>query len=88
MGDGSSAAVGLEDCGGAALLGGGIGRWFKIAAAALGSGGSRRTCNNGLGVKVIKAEGFYYDVGVRVSKDSERGHVQYEGRWLAVMATS
>jgi hypothetical protein len=38
MEDGCSAAVALEDCGGAAALRGGVGRWFKIAAAALGGG--------------------------------------------------
>ncbi len=29
-----------------------LGRWLKIAAAALGSGGGRRTCNKGIGVDV------------------------------------
>jgi hypothetical protein len=50
--------VALEDGGDAAALGGGVGRQFKITAAALGGGGGRRTCNDGVGVSVVKAEGF------------------------------
>jgi hypothetical protein len=57
--DGGGKALALEDGGTAAGLGGGIGRRFKIAAAALGSGGGRRTCNNGVGISVIKAGGLF-----------------------------
>ncbi len=53
--DGGGATVALEDGGGAAL-GGGIGRRLKIAAAVLGSGGGRRTCNKGIGVSVVEAK--------------------------------
>ncbi len=55
--DGSSAAVPLEDGGSVAALQGGIGWWLKIAAA-LGGNGSRRTCDNGIGISVIKAKGL------------------------------
>ena len=58
MEDGGSAAVALEDCGGTAAFGGGVGQQFRIAAAALGSGGGRRTCNNGISLNVVKAEGL------------------------------
>jgi hypothetical protein len=37
--------------------GGGVERGVKIVAVALGSGGSRRTCNNGFSISVIEAEG-------------------------------
>jgi hypothetical protein len=56
--DGGGATVALEDGGNAAALGGGIGQRFKIVAAALGGGGRRRSCNNGVCVSNIKAEGF------------------------------
>ncbi len=56
--DGSSTAVALEDGGGAAVLGGGVGRRFKIAAAVLGGGSSRRTCNDGIGISVVEADGL------------------------------
>ncbi len=42
----------LEDGGSAAALGSGIGRQLKIAAAALGSRGGRRTCDDGVGIDV------------------------------------
>ncbi len=57
MEDGSGAVVAMEDCGGGAALGGGIGQWFKIAVAALGSGGGRRTCDDGVGVSAVKVKG-------------------------------
>jgi hypothetical protein len=56
--DGGGTAVVLEDGGAAAGLGGGVGRHFKIAAAALGSGGRRRTCDNCVGVSVVEAKGI------------------------------
>ncbi len=55
--DGSGMAVALEDGGSVVALGDGIGRWFKIAAVALGGGGGRRTCNNGIDISVAEAEG-------------------------------
>jgi hypothetical protein len=58
MEDGGSAAVALEGFGCAAALGSGIGWWFKIAAVELGGSSSRRTCNNGLGISVVKAKGL------------------------------
>ncbi len=56
---GGSAAVALEDCGGVVALGGGVGPWFKIAAAVLGGGGGRRTCNNCVSISIVKAKGLY-----------------------------
>jgi hypothetical protein len=56
--DGSSTAVALEDGGGVAMLGGGFGWRLKIAAATLGGGCGRKTCNNGVGISVIKARGL------------------------------
>ncbi len=80
MEDGGGVAVMLEDCGSAAALGGGIEQWFKIAVAASGSGGGRRTCDDGVGVSIVKAKGFYYNVGISIGKDGERGCVQCKGR--------
>ncbi len=56
--DSSGTAVALENGGSAAALGGGVWRWLKIAAAALGGGGNRRLCNNGIGVRVVKTKGL------------------------------
>jgi hypothetical protein len=58
MEDGSGVALALEDYGSALALGGGIGRWFKIAVAALGGVGGRRTCNDGIGVSIVEAKGL------------------------------
>ncbi len=85
--DGGNAVVALKDCSGTAALGGGIGRLFKIAVAALGRGGSRRTCNDGVGISTVKAEGLYFDIGIGVGKDGERGSVRCKGHTLAAMAT-
>jgi hypothetical protein len=84
--DGGSAAVALEDDGGTAALGGGFGWQLKIAEAALGGGCGRRTCNNGIGISVIKAKGYCQDVSVSVGKDGKRGCIQCEGHMLAAMA--
>jgi hypothetical protein len=46
--DGSGMALALENGGCAAMLGGGVGEWLKIAVAELGSSSGRRTCNNGI----------------------------------------
>jgi hypothetical protein len=54
--DGSGTAVALENGSGVAALGGGVGQWLKIAVAALGGGGGRRTYNNGIGISVVEAE--------------------------------
>jgi hypothetical protein len=43
--DGNSTAVALKNGGNAVALGGCVGGRLKIAAAVLGSGSSRRTCN-------------------------------------------
>jgi hypothetical protein len=56
--NGGSAAVALEIGSGAAELGGGVGGWLRITAAALGGGGNRRTCNDGIGSSVVKDEGL------------------------------
>jgi hypothetical protein len=63
----------LEDCGGVAALGGGFGWRLKIAAAAFGSGSGRRTCNNGIGISVVEAEGNCHKGGISISKDGKRG---------------
>jgi hypothetical protein len=55
--DGGSAVVALKDGGGAAS-GGGIGWQLKIAVAELGGSSDRRTCNNGIGVIIIKVKGL------------------------------
>jgi hypothetical protein len=64
----------LEDGGGAAALGGGIGRQLKIAAAMLGSRGGRRTCNKGISIDIgsgiIKAKGLLL----------QRQHQSWQGR--------
>ncbi len=73
MEDGGGAVLALEDCGGVTALGGDIGRWFKIAAVAWGSGGGRQTWDDGIGISVVEAEGLYYGVGSSISKDGERG---------------
>jgi hypothetical protein len=56
--DGGGMAVALENSGGTAALGGGIGRRLKIAAAALGGDGNRSTCNDGIGFSIDEAEGL------------------------------
>jgi hypothetical protein len=83
----AAATVALEDDGGAAASGGGFGRRLKIAAAALGGGCGRRTCNDGIGISIIKAKGYYHNVGVSVGKDGQRRCVLCKGRMLAVMGT-
>jgi hypothetical protein len=50
--------VALKNGGGAAALGGGGGWRLKIAAAVLGGGGGRRTCDDGIGISVVEAEGL------------------------------
>jgi hypothetical protein len=56
--DGNGAAVALEDGSSVAALGAGVGRWLKIAAMALGGGDGRKTCNDGIciRVRVVKAK--------------------------------
>jgi hypothetical protein len=71
----AAVAVALEDGGGTVALGGGFGRRLKIAAAGLGGGCSRGTCNNGISISIIEAKGYYHDVGVSVGKDRKRGRV-------------
>jgi hypothetical protein len=56
--NGGGATVALEDGGHAAALGVGVGRQFKIVGVALGGGGGRRTCNNGVGISIVKAKGL------------------------------
>jgi hypothetical protein len=53
-------AVVLEDGSGVTALRGGIGRQLKIAAVALDGGGGRRTCNDGIGISAVKAEGLLF----------------------------
>ncbi len=84
--DGGGAAVVLEDGSSAAALGGGIGWWLKIAAEALGGSGGRGTCNNGVGVSVVKAKGLLYNVGISIGKDGKRGCAQCNGHMPAAMA--
>ncbi len=56
--DGGSTTVALEDGSNAVALVGGVGWQFKIAVAALGGNSGRRTCNDGIGISVIKAKGI------------------------------
>ncbi len=79
-------AVALEDGGGAPVLGGGFGLQLKIAVVALGGGCGRRTCNDGIGISVVEAEGYYHNVGLNVSKDGKRGGIRCEGCKLAAIA--
>ena len=76
----------LEDGGSTAALGGGFRGWLEIAVAALGSSCGRRTCNDGIGISVVKVEGYCHNVGASAGVDGKRGRVQCEGRTLAVMA--
>jgi hypothetical protein len=52
----------IMDGNGVGVLGGGVWRQLKIAAATLGGGGDRRTCNDGfgidVGVDVVKCRGL------------------------------
>jgi hypothetical protein len=84
--DGGGVGVVLEDGGGTAALGGGIGLRLKIAAEALGGGCGRRTYKDGIGISVIKAEGYCYYIGISVGKDGKRGRVRCEECMLATMA--
>jgi hypothetical protein len=59
---------------------------LKIAAGALGCGCGRRTCNDGIGISVVKAKGYCYEVAISVGKDGKRGNVQCKGHTLAAMA--
>ena len=80
----------LEDGGSAVALRSDIGRGLTIAAVALGSGGGRRTWDNGVGVdfgiNVVKANCILLQCWISVDKDGKRGHIQCEGRTLMVMA--
>jgi hypothetical protein len=78
--DGSGTAVALKDGGGAAARGGGVGWRLKIAVAVLGSSGGKRTCNDGVGISLVKAEGLLYDVRVSIGEDGKRGCVRCKGR--------
>jgi hypothetical protein len=51
-------AVVFKNGGGTAALGGGVGRWFKIAADALGGGGRRRTWDDGIGISIVETKGL------------------------------
>jgi hypothetical protein len=82
----AAVAVALEDGGGALAFGGGFGLRLKIAVAVLGSGCGRRTCNDGIGISVIKAEGYYHNVGISIGKDGKRGGIQCKAHTLAVKA--
>jgi hypothetical protein len=68
-------AVALEYGGGAMALGGGFGRQLKIAVAALGYSCSRRTCNNGIGISIVKAKIYYHNVSISAGKDGERERI-------------
>ena len=76
----------MKDGGGAAARGGGVGWRLKIAVAVLGSSGGKRTCNDGVGISLVKAEGLLYDVRVSIGEDGKRRHIQCKGRTLSAMA--
>ncbi len=84
--DGTSATVSLEDGGRGAALGGGFGQRLRIAVAALGGGCGRRTCNDGIGISVIEAEGYCHNIGISIGKDGERGCIRCKGPMLAAMS--
>jgi hypothetical protein len=50
--------VALEDGGGMVVLGSGVEQRLKIAAAVFCSGGGRRTCDDGIGISIVEAEGL------------------------------
>ncbi len=83
---GGSAAVALENGGGVGALEDGVGWRLKIAVAALGGGGSRRTCNGGVGISVLEAKGLLYNVGVSIGEYGKRGHLPCKGSTPAAMA--
>jgi hypothetical protein len=56
--DDGCTAVAFDDSGGGAALGGGVGGWLKIGAVPLGSGSSRMTCIDGVGIRVVEAKGL------------------------------
>jgi hypothetical protein len=56
--DGGGTAMAFKDGGSAAALRGGLGWQLMIAAAALGSGEGRRTCNDSAGISAVKAKGL------------------------------
>jgi hypothetical protein len=80
----------LEDGSGAEALGGGVGCRLKIAVVVQGSGGGRRTCNDGIGfdvgIDLVKRRAYYYGIGVSIGKDGKRGGVQCKGRTSTAMA--
>ncbi len=63
----------LEDGSGMVALGGGVGCQLKIAVGALGSRGSRRTCNDGInidvGINVVKAMGLLLWLLARTARE-------------------
>ncbi len=63
----------LDDGSGVAALGGGVGCQLKIAVMALGSGGGRRTCNDGVGIaiviNVVKAVGLLLQHLARMARE-------------------
>ncbi len=54
--DGGGEAVALGVGSGAAALGGSVEQWLKMVVAVLGGGSGRRTCEDGIGVRVAKAK--------------------------------
>ncbi len=74
--------VALEDGGHAEALGGSIGWWFKIAAAALGGSGAATAEEHATMASAsasLKPRASYHDIGVSIGKDGKRGCVQCEG---------
>jgi hypothetical protein len=63
----------LEDGSSAVALGGGVGHWLKIAVGALGGGGGRRSCDNGIsvdiGINAIKAVGLLLQCLARMARE-------------------
>ncbi len=85
MEDGSSTAVALEDGRSMAALQGGFGQQLKIAVVVLGSGFGRRTCDEGIGIRVVYAKGYCHNIGISVDNDNKRGCVQCKGCTLTAM---
>ncbi len=85
--DGRGGALVLEDGGGVAALGGGIGRQLKITVGLGGGGGGRRTCNNGIGISILeaKAKGLQLGHWCQRQQGQQERMSPMQGRQLAVM---
>ncbi len=86
--DGDGAEVALEDGSSVVALGADVGRWLKIAVMALGGGDGRKHAMMAFASESesSKPRAYYYNIGISVGKDGERGCVQCKGHTLAATA--